>query len=103
LQGPNHLKRWIIYSKIDEETDKALEPYPQFLRQILYNRGFRSLAEADLYLKASAPLADPFLLTDMDKAVDRLLAAVNKHEEIIVYGDYDVDGVSATVLMVEVI
>lgn len=103
MQAANHSKRWLIQPKIDQETDKVLEPYPPFLRQILFNRGIRTLAQADEYLHATAPLGDPFLLTDMEKAVERLLIAISNQEEIIVYGDYDVDGVTATVLMVEVI
>ncbi len=46
---------------------------------------------------------DPFLFKDMHKAVDRIMAAVAKKEKIVVHGDYDVDGVSATVLLVRVL
>lgn len=54
-----------------------------------------------MFLSASQELSDPFLLTDMEKAVGRLLFAVHQREKIVVYGDYDVDGVTATVMMVE--
>lgn len=46
---------------------------------------------------------DPFLFKDMDKAVSRIIEAVDKKEKIVIYGDYDVDGVSATVLLVNVL
>ncbi len=101
LPGLNQSKRWVIYPKIDPVTEKELEPYPPYMRQILYNRGIRSLEAADEYLSASAVLADPFRLLDMQKAVDRLLQARDLGEFIAVYGDYDVDGVTATVMMVE--
>lgn len=94
-------KRWEILPKIDEETNRALNDYPIFMRQILFNRGIRSAIEADAYLNSNREPGDPFLLIDMDKAVDRLLVALSDHQKIIVYGDYDVDGVTATVMMVE--
>jgi len=71
------------------------------MRQILFNRGIRSLEAAEEYLNASMVLADPFRMLDMQKAVDRLLKARDLDEFIAVYGDYDVDGVTATVMMVE--
>lgn len=101
LPGLNQSKRWVIYPKIDPVTEKELEPYPPYMRQILYNRGIRSVEAADEYLSASMVLADPFRLLDMQKAVDRLLQARDFDELIAVYGDYDVDGVTATVMMVE--
>ena len=103
MQVSNPSKRWILAAKIDAKTDEVLSPYPSFLRQILFNRGIRTIEQADAYLRASTPLADPFLLLDMDKAVERLWTAIENDEGIAVYGDYDVDGVSATALMVEVI
>ncbi|MBP9041377.1 MAG: DHH family phosphoesterase, partial [Anaerolineaceae bacterium] len=101
MPGLNQSKRWVIYPKIDPVTEKELEPYPPYMRQILYNRGIRSVEAADEYLSASMVLADPFRLLDMQKAVDRLLQARDLDELIAVYGDYDVDGVTATVMMVE--
>lgn len=96
-------KRWIIQPKIDSATERALELYPPYFRQILFNRGIRSLDEAEEYLHTTTVLADPFRLLDMQKAVDRLLTARDQGEPIAVYGDYDVDGVTATVMMVEVL
>ena len=69
MQVSNPSKRWILAAKIDANTDEVLSPYPSFLRQILFNRGIRTIEQADAYLRASTPLADPFLLLDMDKAV----------------------------------
>jgi single-stranded-DNA-specific exonuclease len=103
LNETNRTKRWDIYPRIDLVTSAVLEPYPAFMRQILFNRGIRTLEEADRFLSADTDSGDPFLLLDMEKAVDRLLTAVKSNEPIIVYGDYDVDGVTATVMMVEVL
>ena len=101
MTDQQHSKRWNIQPRIDEETNHALEVYPSFMRQILYNRGIRSIEEAEVFLSASQELSDPFLLTDMEKTVARLMIAIHQREKIVVYGDYDVDGVTATVMMVE--
>ena len=61
------------------------------------------LEQAELYLSARNPVYDPFLLTGMVDAVKRLLLAIDQNEKIAVYGDYDVDGVTATALMVQVL
>lgn len=73
------------------------------MRQILYNRGILDADAALNYLKATDPNHDPFLLLDMEKTVERLLQAIDCQEGIVIYGDYDVDGVSATALMVLVL
>ncbi|MGD9559422.1 MAG: single-stranded-DNA-specific exonuclease RecJ [Oscillospiraceae bacterium] len=68
------------------------------LCDILAARGV-SLPEAAALLGASQPLPDPLSLKDMDKAVQRIHAAVAAEEAIVVFGDYDVDGITATALL----
>ena len=64
--------------------------------QLLMNRGCLSVSEAEAFLsKSEVMLHDPFQLDDMEKAVSRILEAVENNEKIIVYGDYDVDGVTS--------
>lgn len=101
MTTPPQRRRWLVYPKIDDQTKKQLEHYPDFLQQILFNRGIRSAEEAEVYLFEDRIPGDPFLLIDLEKAVARLLKAIEDHEKIVVYGDYDVDGVTATVMMVE--
>jgi len=68
--------------------------------RILAGRGIRSAAEARAYIRPSLDsLHDPFLMKDMGAAVDRLCQAIDAHERIMVYGDYDVDGTTAVALM----
>lgn len=98
----NHTKRWETYPKIDGAAEAALSDYPQFFRQLLYNRGICTAEDARKYLSYDGELADPFLLLDLESAVDRLISAFDNGEKVVVYGDYDVDGVTATVMMVEV-
>jgi single-stranded-DNA-specific exonuclease len=66
---------------------------------ILAQRGFRSLGAIARFINPSlSDLHDPFLLKDMDKAVARIKKAVAKKEKVLLYGDYDVDGITATAI-----
>ena len=68
--------------------------------RILAGRGIRTAAQARAYIRPSLDsLHDPFLMRDMGAAVDRLCRAIDTHERIMVYGDYDVDGTTAVALM----
>jgi single-stranded-DNA-specific exonuclease len=70
--------------------------------QILISRGFKTIAEIHEYLYAKLPnLLDPDLFPDMDKAVDRILIALEKEEPILVYGDNDVDGMTSAALLTD--
>ncbi|GAP14228.1 exonuclease RecJ [Longilinea arvoryzae] len=96
-------KRWFIPDPLPSEVEHELRDFQPYLRQILYNRNVHTADEAVQYLNCSAALGDPFLLKDMDISVTRLWQAIERVEPIAVYGDYDVDGVSATALMVQVL
>jgi len=68
--------------------------------RILAGRGIRTAAQARSYIRPSLDsLHDPFLMNGMGTAVDRLCRAIDSHERIMVYGDYDVDGTTAVALM----
>ena len=73
------------------------------LAQILYNRGFEDPAEARRFLVAKNVCGNCFTMKDMSKAVSRLRQAIKQREPIIVYGDFDADGVTSTVLLVQVL
>ena len=68
---------------------------------ILASRGISSEKTARDYLCCDAPLPDPFLMTDMDLAVSRVALAIAQDETIAVFGDYDVDGITATCLLTD--
>jgi single-stranded-DNA-specific exonuclease len=68
--------------------------------EILISRGISTFEQADRFLGADLELEDPFCLIDMDLAVDRIRQALENFEKIVVYGDYDCDGVTSTVLLV---
>lgn len=73
----------------------------QIFWQLLFNRGIDSFEAALHYLEDEASTIDPSLLPDIEIAVERIFQAVERQEKVVIYGDYDVDGVTATVLMVE--
>ena len=97
-----HTKRWLIPPIITLEADIALQAFPAPLRQILFNRGYATDAEARAFLKAEANFdTDPFLMTGMQAAVERIKISLIHNEPIAIYGDYDADGVTATALLVQ--
>lgn len=95
-------KTWQIATRITAEADQNLAGYPNLLRQVLFNRGHATLEVSQRFLAALAPeVNDPMLIKNMDTAVDRIERAIKQGEPIVVYGDYDADGVTATALMVQ--
>jgi len=96
-------RKWILAEILPKNVDRELISFPVPIRQVLYNRGFDTRESAEGFMRADSPIYDPDLLLDMDKAVRRLSVAIENGEKIAIYGDYDVDGVTATSLLVEVI
>ncbi len=96
------LNRWQIAPPPPYELQQAMAHRPPVILQVLYNRGIAKPQEIDAFLdRQYMRRTDPFLLTDMDKAVDRIGQAIEDEEMIVVYGDFDADGVTATVLLIE--
>ncbi len=82
-----------------EKLGKEINVNPT-LANMLINRGVESFDQAKDYFRPSlSQLHDPFLMKDMDAAVNRIEKAVKNQEKILVYGDYDVDGTTAVALM----
>jgi single-stranded-DNA-specific exonuclease len=101
IDPPNN-KRWIVPPQITPEADSALEKFPPLLRQILFNRGYATDADARAFLNGKPNFnSDPFQMIGMRAAVERIQYAIRQSEPIAIYGDYDVDGVTATALLVE--
>ncbi len=100
-------KVWSLrYTPGNSEEDKAIDLIANELgisgvtAEIIYNRGYKTGDRARAFLTSSLEgMHDPYLMQDMDKAVDRVLEAIEKREKITVYGDYDVDGVTAVTLI----
>lgn len=114
-----HLSQQLAQLAVDRQVERVLEANPDgqipasekaaalarqakqlpLLAGVLAARGTTDAAEADAVLMGGTSLSDPFLLKDMDKAVARILRAVDEGETLVVFGDYDVDGVTATALL----
>lgn len=75
--------------------------YAPLAAMVLASRGLRDGIQAGQYLDCNAPLLDPFLMTDMDLAAGRVGLAMSRGEKIAVFGDYDVDGITATCLLTD--
>ena len=96
-------KRWITSDLPDESLAEDLSKrlaIEKPLAQLLISRGITSVEQANEFFNPDiSKLHDPFLMKDMDKAVERLSQAIINNEKIMVYGDYDVDGTSAVALL----
>ena len=77
--------------------------YPPLVAMILASRGIRDTRQAHAYLDCSAQLYDPFLMKDMDLAAGRVGLAMTRGEKIAIFGDYDVDGITATCLLTDML
>ena len=95
--------RWILNKTVDNQqvTDlaKALN-IDENLATLLVQRDITTYDEAKVFFRpALSQLHDPFLMKDMDRAVDRVMQAIDNGEKILIYGDYDVDGTTAVALV----
>ncbi len=95
--------RWLVAPRIPGDSplqaDVSIHPV---LRQVLFNRGLAQSAQIQTFLANHyLQSRDPFQLADMDRAVDRIGRALREGETIAVYGDFDADGVTSTVLLTE--
>jgi single-stranded-DNA-specific exonuclease len=96
-------KRWVVKEKGETAVVKQLAGtlgVSDSLANLMVQRNITSAEEAKAFFNPSLDyLHDPFLMKDMNIAVDRLSVAIKKNERILVYGDYDVDGTTAVALM----
>ncbi len=95
-------KRWVLREASDQDVlDKLANTLKidQTLASLLVQRGITSYREAHEFFRPSLEsLHDPFLLKDMDRAIVRIEKALEENEQVLIYGDYDVDGTTAVAL-----
>jgi single-stranded-DNA-specific exonuclease len=103
-QNPAETPIWIepkTDAAFKEAIIKEFKLHP-VVAQILVNRGFKTIQEIHDFLYAKLPdLHDPFLMAEMPQAVDRVCRALQNNENILIYGDNDVDGMTGTALLTE--
>ena len=95
-------KKWQIYDTDENKTEELIKEYGinKLLATILANRKITSEEEIRLFLNPTRnDFHDPFLIKDMDIAVNRIIKAIKNKEKIIIYGDYDVDGITSITVL----
>lgn len=92
---------WKIKPKASDDFFKQFPEYSSLIVQLLYNRGIKTQKEIDEFFNSDykEDIHDPFLLKGMKKAVKRILQAVEKKEKILIYGDFDADGVCSSAIL----
>ena len=96
-------KDWIIKEKIKKsDFDKFKDVHPLLL-QILFNRGIKEEEEIRDFLDESGKIHDSFLFRKMEEALDLIIAHIKKKNKIVIYGDYDADGVTSSALLYDVL
>lgn len=92
--------KWEFYRPLDAAVIDEMAQFldvPRPIARVLYNRGIIGIDDVRRFLRPDmSHLHDPFLMKDMDRAVQRLILALREHEKIMIYGDYDVDGITST-------
>ena len=95
-------KKWQIYETNESKVKEISEKYNlnKLLSTILVNRNITQEEEVRLFLKPTrGDFHNPFLMQDMEKAVERILIAIEKKEKVTIYGDYDVDGITSITVL----
>jgi single-stranded-DNA-specific exonuclease len=93
-------RRWRLRGRFPDGELGGAHAQP-LVRHLLWHRGMRSLGEAEAFLAAGDPGFDAMLLPDIQRAIDRIRSAIARGELIAVYGDFDVDGVTASAILIE--
>ncbi len=100
------MKNWIT-NEADEEASLRVQEetgYPQAICRLLVSRGCSSADEIDRFINPRlSDVSDPFLMSGMHGAVERIWSAVDNDEKIVIFGDYDVDGITSTALLYKVL
>lgn len=96
-------KRWIFLSEKQNNMDlQALSTslrIPKILASVLLSRGLDAAGAENFFSRSKKDIPNPFLLLGMEKAVLRIQSALESQEKIVVYGDYDVDGITSTAML----
>ena len=95
-------KTWNFYDLAEEKVEEIADKHniTKLLAKILINRGITEEKDIKMFLEPTRKdFHNPFLLPDMEKAVDRIIEAINKKEKVLIYGDYDVDGITSVTVL----
>ena len=96
------IKKWKIYETNNDEVKEIVEKYniSTLLARILVNKNITTKEEIELFLKPTRnDFHNPFLMPDMETAVNRIINAIENNEKVVIYGDYDVDGITSVTVL----
>lgn len=95
------MQTYRLLTPVSREAETALAAFSPLARTLLLNRGFTDSDAANAFLSPNydKDLHDPFLLTDMERAVSRLISAIRADEHVVIYSDYDCDGIPGGVVL----
>lgn len=107
VSAPPSLYRWVPYPSLNTGDLNELAAYPRILQKLLRIRGVSTRREAEIFLTQNGSLYDPLDqqkgMKNMPKAVQMIWEAVDRKQKIAVYGDYDVDGITASTILVQLL
>lgn len=95
-------KKWKYKELDEEEIDEIVKKFdvPELLATVLVNRGIVDDEEIRVFLNPTrSDFHDPYLMPDMEIAVERIIKAIDNQEKVIIYGDYDVDGITSITVL----
>ncbi len=95
-------KKWEFYEKDEEAVRKIQEEFglSRLLATIIANKGLQTKHEIEVFLNPTRKdFHDPYLMPDMEIAVNRIIQAIKNQEKVIIYGDYDVDGITSITVL----
>ena len=95
-------KRWLINKKYPVKFGKKFPEFTEVVLQLLWDRNLKTQEQIDEFFNPDyeTDLHDPYLMKDMKKTVKRIYEAIEKNEKILVYGDYDVDGITSSAIII---
>lgn len=95
------MKSYILRDTPPSTARESLNVYPELLQELLFHRGIEKVEDAEAFLNPNYDLHihDPYLMKDMERAVDRVLLAIKNNEHVVIYTDYDADGIPAAVVI----
>lgn len=97
------MKKWILKEQPPKEFFQSHPELPSIISRLLWNRNIKNQTEIDEFLNPdySSDIHDPFIFSDMNKAVNLIIETINQKGKIVVHGDYDADGVCASAILMK--
>jgi single-stranded-DNA-specific exonuclease len=95
-------KQWKVYNADEKQVEKIAKEFNinKLVARIIANKDFKNKEQIEVFLNPKRnDFYDPFLMPDMEKAVTRIIKAIDNNEKTIIYGDYDVDGITSSTVL----